>query len=135
MHSYPLCYNGIYSDIYHSGKYLFFSKNLSFHLGSFPFRLKNFLSIFYIASALATSSLGFLTLDGVLFAFLNDLFTGYRILSWQLFFFHTLKILSHSLQHSTVPNQKWSVNWLLSFPMYYAIFLLVLITGFQYFWW
>lgn len=76
-----------------SGQHSFFSENWSFHLVSFAFSPKNFLSMFYNASVLATSSFSFLLPDNVSFHFhswmIFSLATAFWVANWLFcFVFH-----------------------------------------------
>lgn len=120
-----------------SGQHSFFSENWSFHLVSFAFSPKNFLSMFYNASVLATSSFSFLLPDNVSFHFhswmIFSLATAFWVANWLFcFVFHFKDVsLFETLQFLIRSD---TLIGLLSSCMYYAIVLLVFTTGFQHFW-
>lgn len=87
----------------------------SFHLVSFAFSPKNFLSRFYNASVLATSSFSFYLIMSHFIFILEWSFHWLQhselpIGCFALFF--TLKMLFPSLRDSTVFDKKWYVDWI-----------------------
>lgn len=95
-----------------SGQHSFFSENWSFHLVSFAFSPKNFLSMFYNASVLATSLFSFLLPDNVSFHFHSWMIFSMDTAFWVANLLFTSKMLFPSLRDSTVFDKKWYIDWI-----------------------